>query len=96
MTLPAYTIEGYLDCIICQGSITHAIFNDFVRTNVLPHCGVYENGDPLLVIILDNASIHHNQELKDMCQEAGVLLEYLPPYSPDLNPIDTLCAVLNS
>ena len=48
------------------------------------------------MIILDNASKHHNQELKDMCQEAGVLLEYLPPYLPDLNPIDTLCAVLNS
>src|SRR5579859_2396306 len=28
------------------------------------------------------------QELDDMCYEAGVLLEYLPPYSPDFNPIE--------
>ena len=31
-----------------------------------------------------------------MCDEAGVLLEYLPPYSPDLNPIETSFAVLKA
>jgi len=29
-----------------------------------------------------------DQELEEMCSEAGVLLEYLPPYSPDFNPIE--------
>jgi len=28
------------------------------------------------------------QELQEMCDEAGVRLEYLPPYSPDFNPIE--------
>lgn len=31
-----------------------------------------------------------------MCEEAGVLLQYLPPYSPDLNPIETSFAILKS
>ena len=48
------------------------------------------------VIIIDNCKIHWSPELKEMCQEAGVRLEYLPPYSPDLNPIETSFAVLKA
>lgn len=94
--MPAYTVDGYLDWIIYQGSITAAMFNDFVQFNLLPHCGSYVNDEPLSVIICDNASIHHNEILQRMCTEAGVLLEYLPPYSPDLNPIETSFAILKS
>ena len=39
------------------------------------------------IIIMDNCSIHHIQEVKDLL---GVLLMYLPPYSPDFNPIEEL------
>jgi transposase len=39
------------------------------------------------VLILNNTSCHRSQELKDMCDEAGVVLEFLPPYSPDFNLI---------
>lgn len=37
---------------------------------------------------MDNASFHHTEKIKDMCLTAGVKLVYLPPYSPDLNPIE--------
>ena len=63
---------------------------------MLPHCGLFKNGDPLSVIICDNASSHHSEELTAMCLEAGVLLQYLPLYSPDLNPIETLFSVLKA
>ena len=43
---------------------------------------------------MDNARIHWNDELRSMCKEAHVELAYLPPYSPDLNPIETSFAVL--
>ena len=72
------------------------MFNNFIQFNILPHCGRFENDDALSVIICDNASIHHNIVLKRLCAEAGVLLEYLPPYSPDLNPIETSFAILKS
>ena len=48
------------------------------------------------MLIIDNAKIHYNKELRNMCDEAGVLLKYLPPYSPDLNPIETSFAVLKA
>jgi transposase len=41
------------------------------------------------VLVLDNAKIHHDQELLDYLSAFGVKVEFLPPYSPDLNPIET-------
>ncbi len=94
--LPAFTVSGYLSYLIYQGSITATIFNGFIRDQVLPHCGRYEDGDPLSVLVVDNASIHWNSDLVDMLDEAGVLLARLPPYSPDLNPIETSFSVLKA
>ena len=39
------------------------------------------------VLVLDNASIHRGHRLRELCQEKGVRLEFLPPYSPDYNPV---------
>ena len=39
---------------------------------------------------MDNCSIHHIQEVKNILLQAGILLLYLPPYSPDLNPAKEL------
>ena len=41
------------------------------------------------VLVLDNAKIHHDQELLDYLDAFGVKVEFLPPYSPDLNPIES-------
>ncbi|OQK18626.1 hypothetical protein AU255_12685 [Methyloprofundus sedimenti] len=37
---------------------------------------------------MDNASVHKVDEIKDLIQKTGAKLIYLPPYSPDLNPIE--------
>ncbi len=94
--LPAFTIDGYIDWVIYQGSITAAIFNDFIRHHVIPQTTPFAYGGPKSVIICDNASIHWNTELEDICSQAGVLLERLPPYSPDLNPIETSFSILKA
>ena len=82
----AYTIH--------QGSITTEIFNDFVRYEVLPLCSPVPG--PRSVLICDNHKTHKSQELVDMCLEAGVQLAFLPPYSPDLNPIETSFSILKA
>ena len=48
------------------------------------------------MLICDNHKTHKSQELVDMCLEAGVQLAFLPPYSPDLNPIETLFSILKA
>jgi transposase len=45
---------------------------------------------------MDNASFHHAERIKQLCADAGVKLIYLPPYSPDLNPIEEFFAELKA
>src|SRR6266540_3866628 len=46
------------------------------------------------VLVLDNAKIHHDQELLEYLDAIGVKVEFLPPYSPDLNPIESAFATI--
>jgi transposase len=43
---------------------------------------------PGQIIIMDNTSIYHSDLVADLCIRAAIQLEFLPPYSPDLNPIE--------
>lgn len=81
--LPAMTVNGYLSYTIFQGSITSAIMEDFLLYKVLPF-----TTPGWSVIVLDNASIHRSPRVREFCAAAGVQLEYLPPYSPNYNPIE--------
>ncbi len=47
-----------------------------------------------IVAISDNARIHKAQIIKEYCSQNNILLVYLPPYSPQLNPIETLWRLL--
>ena len=40
------------------------------------------------VLVLDNAAIHRGDRIKEICRNARVQLIYLPPYCPELNPIE--------
>ena len=40
------------------------------------------------IVLLDNASIHHVEKVQEAVNGVGALLWFLPPYSPDLNPIE--------
>lgn len=43
-----------------------------------------------ILVIVDNARIHHAKIVKEYCEENKIHLVYLPPYSPNLNPIELL------
>ena len=51
---------------------------------------------PNSVLVMDNAPVHHGGRIAQICANAEVLLIYLPPYSPDLNPIEKVFSVLKS
>jgi transposase len=82
--LPAYTQDGVMLARVYQGYTDSALFEDFVE-QLLHHCGRWP--EPRSVLVMDNASIHHSEKVEQLCNEAGVKLLYLPPYSPTLNPI---------
>ena len=51
---------------------------------------------PGQVIVMDNASFHKSEETRSIIEGAGCILMFLPPYSPDLNPIEILWANLKA
>lgn len=91
--LPAYTQEGILMSRVFQGSTDGAVFEDFVE-QLLHHCRPYP--EPSSVLVMDNASFHRGERVEQLCRDAGVKLLYLPPYSPDLNPIEEFFAELKA
>jgi transposase len=52
----------------------------------MPLCSPFPG--PMSVLVMDNARIHHGDEILELADRYGVRIEYLPPYSPDLNPIE--------
>lgn len=89
--LPAYCQDGVLIAKIYTCTTDGATFEEFIR-ELLPLCGRWP--EPRSVLIMDNASIHHSSGIRSLCEEAGVLFIYLPPCSPDLNPIEEFFAEL--
>ena len=48
------------------------------------------------VLVLDNAQIHHDKVLIDYIESFGGRVEFLPPYSPNFNPIESSFSVIKS
>jgi transposase len=69
-----------------SGSTDMSLFNGWFE-HVL--CPVLKPGQ---FIILDNASFHKSDELTEMAEAVGCQIIFLPPYSPDLNPIEKVWA----
>ncbi|PKB92966.1 hypothetical protein RhiirA5_304052 [Rhizophagus irregularis] len=46
-------------------------------------------GDNSIIVIINNARIHHDNELIVLLEELGCCVVFLPPYSPDFNSIET-------
>lgn len=85
--LPAYAQDGIVLSRVYKGSTDSSIFESFIK-DLLPYCGRWP--EPKSVLIMDNASFHHADRIERLCSQAGVKVVYLPPYSPDLNPIEEL------
>lgn len=85
--LPAYTVDGYLpNALIKQGSVTAHDFLLWLQSSVLPHCKRFPGRRSVLVV--DNCATHNREDVRALCRPLTVLVCFLPPYSPDLNPIE--------
>jgi len=71
-------------------SIDTSTFTSWIIQDLLPKL------PPKSVLLLDNASFHKGKEMQEAVEAAGHVLLYLPPYSPDLNPIENKWAQAKS
>jgi transposase len=67
---------------VIDRAMTGAIFVEYIRQCLLP---TLSPGD---IVVMDNLPAHKNAAVRQIIEAAGAELEYLPAYSPDLNPIE--------
>lgn len=75
-------------CLAFDGPTNSACFQTYVDRCLVP---ALRPGD---IVILDNLSCHKTPEVRRRIEAAGAELRFLPPYSPDLNPIEPLFSKL--
>ena len=82
--------RGLLDVKIVHGTSDGDTFYEFVNNHLLQQLLPFNGTNDHSIVILDNCTIHHIVEVSRMINEIRALVIYLPPYSPDLNPIELL------
>ena len=81
------TMDGIITYDVIPGPVTSASFVEFLRELVIPLTKPYPG--PRSVLILDNCSIHHSEEVRALVEDkTQCKLIFLLPYSLDLNPIE--------
>lgn len=86
--LGAMSLDGMIASMTIEEATDADIFLAFVE-QVL--CPALKQGD---LVVMDNLSSHKVPEVRALIESAGAQLLYLPPYSPDLNPIEKAWAKL--
>jgi len=78
----AYNSRKLKAPFVFDGSTDTALFIAWMKEHLLPSL---RRGQ---TVIMDNASFHKSPKIRALIENAGCELLYLPPYSPDLNPIE--------
>ena len=82
--IAALGLDGMRCSTVVDGAVNADIFEAFVEHVLAPQL---RPGD---VVIMDNLSSHKRTRTRQMIEATGAELEFLPPYSPDLNPIEMI------
>lgn len=80
--LASMNLCGMGPSMVVKGGVNGAVFEVYLREMLVPTLG---EGD---VVVMDNLSVHKSERVREMIEGAGAEVLYLPPYSPDFNPIE--------
>jgi transposase len=80
--IAAMRLDGIPTAMSIKGAVNGDIFLAFVRKFLVP---TLRPGD---TVVMDNLGAHRVTEVREVIEGANAHLLYLPPYSPDLNPIE--------
>lgn len=86
----ALSASGMIAPMTIQGAMTGDHFVAYIEQVLRP------NLRPGQIVVMDNLSCHKRAQVAEILEAAGCRLMYLPPYSPDLNPIEQAFAKLKS
>lgn len=95
--IPVISTDGVHDVYLCEGNVNGEIFAEFVQHYLYGFVQPFNWVNKHSVIIMDNASIHHVDEVVDIIEnQLKARLLFLPPYSPDLNPAEEVFSKVKS
>ena len=77
-------LDGTYACMAVEGPTDRNVFREYIRLVLVPSL---RPGD---IVILDNLSAHGDRETQKLIEAAQARMQFLPPYSPDLNPIEKM------
>jgi transposase len=82
--LAAIDLEGCSAALAVDGAVDGIVFDLFVNTVLVP---TLKPGD---IVVWDNLNVHKSAVAREAIEAAGAEVLFLPPYSPDLNPIEKM------
>jgi transposase len=80
--LSSMTIGGMGPSLAVEGVTTARVFETYVEKVLVPSLRTGQ------VVVMDNLGAHRPKRIRELIEQQGCELLYLPPYSPDLNPIE--------
>jgi transposase len=80
--LSSMSFEGMGPSLAMEGSTTREVFETYVDRVLAPSLSSGQ------IVVMDNLSSHRGSRIKELIEARGCELIYLPPYSPDFNPIE--------
>ena len=80
--LSSMSIEGMGPSLAVEGATTKAVFEAYAERVLAPSLCAGQ------IVVMDNLSAHKGERVRELIEGKGCELLYLPPYSPDLNPIE--------
>jgi transposase len=84
------TLRGMIAPFVLNGPINRDAFETYVEKVLVPELR------PGSVVVMDNLSSHKGPRARQLVEAAGASLLFLPPYSPDFNPIENAFARLKA
>ena len=82
--LSSIRLDGHTESIVFKGALNRDIFEVYVEEVLVPSL---RPGD---IVVMDNLSAPKSQKVKDIIKSCDAELRFLPPYSPDFNPIEKM------
>ena len=80
--LSSMTIEGMGPSLAVEGATTARVFETYVGKVLVPSLRTGQ------IVVMDNLGAHRPKRIRELIEGRGCELVYLPPYSPDYNPIE--------
>ena len=88
--ISAIRLRGVAAAMVTEGPTDATVFRGFTEHFLVP---VLHEGD---IVVMDNLSSHKVKGIAELIESVGAQAWYLPPYSPDLNPIEQMWSKVKS